>query len=173
MHEDIRAELGAFRADMKMEMGGLRTEMGALRSDMNAEIGGLRSEMHTEIGALRSDMNSGMSALADVMIAGFGRVDRFIELQQAQHLDLSAQVQQLHGMVLALTERVDRLEARMTSLENDVRALRDWATHEFAAVRSELRQLGRESAARDQQLRAEMNALSARVDKLEQRWHKR
>jgi chromosome segregation ATPase len=129
-------------------------------------------------------------SLREVMTAGFARVDAHFELQQGQHLELRGDVNDLRGnvndlrgdvnelraMVGALIDRVDRIEIRMGTLEqtvqrldNEVRALRDWATREFAEVRSELRQMRHEARNGDATLRRDVDALLARVDRLEER----
>jgi predicted nuclease with TOPRIM domain len=129
-------------------------------------------------------------SLREAMTAGFARVDSYFELQQAQHVELRGdvngirgdlnelrdEVRELRAMVEDLIDRVDRIEARMGTLEltvqrldSEVRALRDWATREFAEVRSELRQLRPEAGTGDATLRRDVDALLARVDRLEER----
>jgi predicted nuclease with TOPRIM domain len=129
-------------------------------------------------------------SLREAMTTGFARADSYFELQQAQHVELRGDVNQLRGevreirdevrelraMVEALIGRVDRIEARLGTLEltvqrldSEVRALRDWATGEFAEVRSELRQLRTEAGSGDATLRRDVDALVARVDRLEER----
>jgi SMC interacting uncharacterized protein involved in chromosome segregation len=107
--------------------------------------------------------------LRETVHAGFARMDRYFELQQAQHLELRGEVQELRDQVLALTLRLDRIEQRLTALENEVRTLRDWVTRELAEVRGEIRLLRREAAERDAGLRGEIAALGARVTELERR----
>jgi polyhydroxyalkanoate synthesis regulator phasin len=133
-------------------------------------------------------------SLREAMTTGFARVDAYFELQHGQHLQLRGDVNELRGdvnelrgdvndllndlrvMVGALIDRVDRIEIRMETLEqtvqrldNEVRALRDWATREFAEVRSELRQMRHEAGNGDATLRRDVDALLARVDRLEER----
>jgi predicted nuclease with TOPRIM domain len=129
-------------------------------------------------------------SLREAMTAGFARVDSYFELQQAQHVELRGdvngirgdlnelrdEVRELRAMVEVLIDRVDRIEVRLGTLEqtvqrldNEVRALRDWATREFAEVRSELRQMRHEVARGDATLRRDVDALLARMDRLEER----
>jgi chromosome segregation ATPase len=136
-------------------------------------------------------------SLREAMTDGFARVDSYFELQQGQHVELRGdvngirgevrelrddvrevreEVRELRAMVEVLIDRVDRIESRLRTLEqtvqrldSEVRALRDWATREFAEVRSELRQLRPEVASGDATLRRDVDALLARVDRLEER----
>jgi chromosome segregation ATPase len=98
----------------------------------------------------------------ETMQAGFARVDHYFELQQAQHLELRADVQEL-------TRRMDRVEERLDSLQGTVGALRDWAAREFADVRREIRRLRHEIVERDDALHGDVDDLSERVTRLEQR----
>jgi chromosome segregation ATPase len=130
-----------------------------------------------------------LAGLRDTMNAGFARVDKYFELQQAQHVELRGEVQELRGevqelrgevqelrgevqelrdLLLALTARVDRLEARVAGLENELRAFRDWTSRELMDIRRELRLL-REAAEERNELRREVDALDERVTRLEQR----
>jgi chromosome segregation ATPase len=146
---------------------------------------------------MSDETGSELAELRDTVHAGFARMDRYFELQQAQFLGLDARVhsldarvqsldarvealsgdvRELRGMLVALIARVDRIELRLTRLEEsvqrldgEVRSLRDWATREFADVRSELRLIRREAAERDAAVRRDVDALSARVDRLESR----
>jgi chromosome segregation ATPase len=143
----------------------------------------MNDDVRIELAALRDSMNAGFAALHATMTAGFARVDRFFELQQAQHLELRGEVQELRAdvqelraevrelraMLIALTDRVDRIEIRLTAVEDEVRALRDWCAREFAEVRSELRRIRREATGRDDTLRRDVDALATRVDRLEKR----
>jgi chromosome segregation ATPase len=99
--------------------------------------------------------------LRDVVTAGFARMDRYFELQQAQYLEL-------RGEVRELTARVDRIEARLDRLQNEVRAFRDWVAAELAEVRHELRLL-RRAAEQDEGVRRSVEALEARVTLIEER----
>jgi predicted nucleic acid-binding Zn-ribbon protein len=109
-----------------------------------------------------------LAGLRDTMNAGFARVDGYFELQQAQHVELRGEVQELRDLLLALTARVDRLEARVAGLENELRAFRDWTSRELMDIRRELRLL-REAAEERNELRREVDALDERVTRLEQR----
>jgi predicted RNase H-like nuclease (RuvC/YqgF family) len=129
---------------------------------------------------MNEEIGSELAALRDIVTAGFTRVDRYFELQQAQHLELRGEVRELRDMLLALTRRVHRIEVRLAGLEevvqrldSEVRALRDWASREFAEVRNELRQLRREAGGRDAALRRDVDALAARIDRLEKRLEER
>jgi SMC interacting uncharacterized protein involved in chromosome segregation len=122
-----------------------------------------------------------LADLRDTMQSGFARMERYFELQQAQHLELRGEMQGLRGemqelrgevrelrrLLLALTARVDALELRLAAVESEVRSLRDWATREFAEIRGELRLLRREAADRDLVIRRDIDALDARVTRLE------
>ncbi|CAN5701299.1 hypothetical protein BH23GEM9_BH23GEM9_19990 [soil metagenome] len=126
---------------------------------------------------MNDDIRGELVALRDTMNTGFARMSHYFELQQAQHLELRGEVQELRDLLLALTSRVDRIEIRLTRvdeavqrLDGELRALRDWVTREFAEVRRELRQIRIEAAGRDAKLRHDLDALTARVDRLEARW---
>jgi chromosome segregation ATPase len=125
---------------------------------------------------MTDDIRAELAELRETVAAGFARMDRYFELQQLQYLELRGEVRELRALLVGLTERVDGLEARLEGLEQavqriegEVRALRDWATREFAEIRGELRQLRRESTGRYASLRSEVDALTARVDRLEER----
>jgi predicted nucleic acid-binding Zn-ribbon protein len=109
-----------------------------------------------------------LAGLRDTMNAGFARADRYFELQQAQHVELRGEVEELRDLLLALTARVDRLEARVAGLESELRAFRDWTSRELMDIRRELRLL-REAAEERDELRREVDALDVRVTRLEQR----
>jgi chromosome segregation ATPase len=114
-----------------------------------------------------------LAALRDTVHAGFARMDRYFELQQAQFLEwrteLRGEVQELRGEVQELARRVDRIEGRLAALQHQVGALRDWAAREFADVRLELRRLREQVEERDDALRRDVEALTQRVDSLERR----
>ena len=71
------------------------------------------------------------------------------------------------GRLDSLTVRVDRLEQEMGALRYEFSSFRDWATREFAEIRGELRALRQVGEAQS----AEIQQLSARVDRLEHRWN--
>lgn len=135
---------------------------------------------------MSDDIRTELTALRDTVHAGFARIDRYFELQQAQHLGLSDKVDNLGHRVDGLSDkvdnliaevrdlnrRVDRVEERLTGLEHSVRAVRDWAAGEFADVRLELRRLRQDVVDRDAALRGDVVALRERVDRLERRWLK-
>lgn len=119
---------------------------------------------------------SEMAELRDTVHAGFARMDRYFErtdryfertdryfeLMQAQHLEL-------RDLLVALTTRVDRIEARLSGLTNQVREFRDWVSRELADVRRELRLLRQATEPPNAELRRDIDALDARVTRLEQR----
>src|SRR5688572_33473507 len=123
-----------------------------------------------------------LTALRETMVGGFARTDRYFELQQAQFFDFRSQVLRefaefrleltevrtelasIRGRIDALTARVDRLEHEVRSLRGEFSSFRDWVTREFADVRSEIRELRRVTS------QSEIEQLSARVERLEQRW---
>jgi len=91
--------------------------------------------------------------------AAFGRMDHYFELMQAQHLEVRADLARMdtrmsrfEERMSRLEERMSRLEERMSDLEESVRSFRDWVTIQFAELRAALQQL------------------TARVDRLEQRY---
>ncbi len=97
----VRGEIGDLRAEMHEEIGSLRTEMheeiGSLRTEMHEEIGALRTEMHEEIGALRTEMHEEIGALRTEM----------------------------HEEIGQLSERVTRIEERLTGIEATLAILLD------------------------------------------------
>jgi ubiquinone biosynthesis protein UbiJ len=109
------------------------------------------------------ETRAAFAALAGTVNAGFGRVDRYFELQQAQFVEWR---DELRGDVAGLRTRLDALTDRVDRLEREVALLRDFVTREIAEIRLELREL---RAWHDQsdRLRRELAALSARVDRLE------
>jgi polyhydroxyalkanoate synthesis regulator phasin len=123
----------------------------------------------TELSLLRDDMQAGFARMdrhIEATHAAFVRIDRFFEMQQAQHLELRADVQGLRTEVQELTRRVDRVEERLIAMQSEVGAMRDWAVREFADVRLEIRRLRLDLVDCDE-LGAEVDALSERVDRLE------
>jgi cell division protein FtsB len=117
------------------------------------------------------------------MAAGFARTDR-LEPQRVQFIEFRDDVRvsgpvirfqeqvvgelgEIRSRLDGLTARVDRLETEVRSLRGEFSAFRDWATREFAEVHGELRELRRLSVAQS----AELEQLSARVDRLEHRWN--
>ena len=84
--------------------------------------------------------------------AAFGRMDHYFELMQAQHLEVRADLARMDTRMSRFEERMSRLEERMSDLEESVRSFRDWVTIQFAELRAALQQL------------------TARVDRLEQRY---
>ena len=126
------------------------------------------------------------TALADIsatMTAGFTRMDRYFELQQAQFVEfrsevyarfegLDRRVDVLTERVDVLTERVDVLTGRVDGIEAQLHSLRDWATAEVAGIRAELREIRRgqvEAAAAQAGMRSDLDRLTRRVDRLEER----
>lgn len=107
-------------------------------------------------------LHSEVAELRDTVHAGFARMDRYFELTQAQHLELRT-------LLVALTNRVDGIEARLSGLENQVREFRDWVSRELADVRRELRLLRQATEPSNADLRRDIDALDARVTRLEQR----
>jgi chromosome segregation ATPase len=89
--------------------------------------------------------------------------------------ELRGEVHEMRTLLIDLTSRVDRienrldgLENRLDGLENQVRQFRDWVTRELADVRHELRLL-RQATEQPAELRRDIDALDARVTRLEQR----
>jgi outer membrane murein-binding lipoprotein Lpp len=130
-----------------------------------------RDEIKGELTALREAMTAGfaradggVTALREAVTAGFARADRYFELQQVQFIEFRDEVV---GRLDELTARVDRLEHEVQSLRSAFHTFRGWVTREFAEVRGELRELRRVGAAQS----AEIQQLSARVDRLERRWN--
>jgi archaellum component FlaC len=135
-------------------------------------------------------LRSELAELRDTVHAGFARMDRYIELSQAQYLELRGEVRELRNLLIALTGRVDRIEVRLggvekqlggveerlggveerlDGLENQVRQFRDWVTRELADVRHEIRLLRQVTEESNTELRRVIDALDARVTRLEQR----
>jgi chromosome segregation ATPase len=128
-------------------------------------------------------LRSELAELRDTVHAGFARMDRYFELSQAQYLELRGEVRELRNLLIALTSRVDRIEARLDGLEKrlgglekrfggleeQVRQFRDWVTRELADVRHELRLLRQATEEPTEELRRDIDALDARVTRLEQR----
>jgi chromosome segregation ATPase len=119
---------------------------------------------------------SELAELRDTVHAGFARMDHYFELSQAQYLELRGEVRELRDLLIALTSRVDRIEARLgrveerlDGLENQLRQFRDWATRELADVRHEIRLLRQVTEESNTELRRDIDALDARVTRLEQR----
>lgn len=124
---------------------------------------------------MESETRAAIAALGDTMNAGFARVDtaiarmdRYFELQHAQHLELRGDFAELRGEVRELRDRVDALTDRVGRLELEVAQLRDFVTREIAAIRLELREL-RGRAEQTDELRREIAELAVRVDRLERR----
>lgn len=109
--------------------------------------------------SMDDETRAAFAALGEVVAAGFARTDRHFELQQAQCVELRAEVRQLH-------DRMDSLESRISGLETGVTLLRDYVTREITAIRQELRELRLRSDQNDE-LRREIAQLAARVDRLE------
>lgn len=143
-------------------------------------------EIRAAFAAQTETMNAAFALLTERMTAGFARADRYFELQQAQFLEFRAEVRtDLHALTArmdALTARVDALTTRVEELEAAVRelrtevvslrsqfhAFRDWSTGEISEIRRHLRGLDR-AAADHSALRADVQALTGRVDRLERR----
>jgi chromosome segregation ATPase len=131
---------------------------------------------------MSDEIGQTLTELHETVVSGFARLDRYFELQQAQFLDFRSHVigefteirsemtefrselASIRGRIDALTARVDRLEHEIRSLRGEFSSFRDWVTREFADVRSELRELRRVTS------QSEIEQLSARVERLEQRW---
>jgi chromosome segregation ATPase len=145
-------QAGFARMDRHIEA----THGGFARVDESMQAGFARLDHHIEA------THRGFARVDESMQAGFARVDHYFELQQAQHLELRADVQEL-------TRRMDRVEERLDSLQGTVGALRDWAAREFADVRREIRRLRHEIVERDDALHGDVDDLSERVTRLEQR----
>lgn len=65
------------------------------------------------------ELRTEVALLRDAVHTGFARMDRYFELQQAQHIELRGEVRELRGEmqdlradVQHLTRRVDRIEER-------------------------------------------------------------
>jgi predicted nucleic acid-binding Zn-ribbon protein len=150
----------------------LRTELTLLGETMDARFARMEALMHAGFARMDQHIEATHGRFAHVdesMHAGFACVAHWFELQQAQHLELRTEVQSLRAEVRALTQRVDRVEERLASLQSDVGALRDWATREFADVRTEIRRLRYAVVERNDALHGDMDDLSGRVTRLEQR----
>ena len=100
------------------------------------------------------------ATLREAVTSGFARNDRYFELQHVQ-------LQEVVDRLTALTARVDRLEGEVQSLRSEFSTFRDWCAREFAEVHRELRDLRLVGAAQS----AEIQQLSARVDRLEHLWN--
>jgi chromosome segregation ATPase len=127
-----------------------------------------------------------IAALTETMNAGFARMDRYFELQQAQFVEwraelrgeiaglrervdtLTERVDTLSERVDTLSERVDTLTERVARLEPEVARLRDFVAREFAEIRLELRELRAQPGQTDE-LRREIAGLATRVERIERR----
>jgi chromosome segregation ATPase len=118
--------------------------------------------VRTELAELRETMTAGFAYMHE----GFARMDRYFELQQAQHVELRGEVGELRGMLIVLTARVVTIEVRLDRLENQVGAFRDWVAGELVDIRRELRQL-RAAAEEREEFRRDVAALDVRVTRLE------
>lgn len=118
---------------------------------------------------MTADERNELALLRETMMAGFARVDHYFELQQAQHLELRADLKALSDRVGRLEQEFARLRQEFLRLEQEFRTFREWTAGEFAEVRLELRRLRQEGADRDDRLRGELSALSQRVNRLEER----
>jgi predicted nucleic acid-binding Zn-ribbon protein len=115
-----------------------------------------------------TETRAAITALGETMSAGFARMDRYFELNQAQFLELRGEVAELRTEVRELRERMDALTERVARLEHEVAQLRDYVTREIAAIRLELRELRGRSDQTDE-LRREIAELTVRVDAHERR----
>jgi septal ring factor EnvC (AmiA/AmiB activator) len=87
--------------------------------------------------------------------AAFGRIDRYFELAQAQHLELRDDVGRVEdglgrvedrlGRVADrlghVEDRLGRLEDRLGRLEAEFRTFRDWVTARFAELSRQIRDI--------------------------------
>ena len=123
-----------------------------------------------------SETRAAITAMGDTILE---RMDRYFELQHAQHVEFRDEVRgefvQVRGEIAELRDRVDALTARVAGVEGDVARLgqevaqlRDYVTRELAGIRLELREL-RAHPDQTYELRREIAELAARVDRLEQR----
>jgi predicted RNase H-like nuclease (RuvC/YqgF family) len=116
-----------------------------------------------------SETHAAVTAMGETILA---RMDRYFELQQAQHLELRAELRgglaDVRGEIADLRERVDTLTERVTRLEHEVAQLRDYVTREIGEIRLELRGL-RYRRGQTDELRREIAELAGRVDRLERR----
>jgi chromosome segregation ATPase len=144
------------RDEIKGELTELREAVNAGFARSDGELTALREAVTA--GFARTDGD--LTALREAVTVGFARADRYFELQ---HVQLQEVIDRLDG----LSARVDRLERELQSLRSEFSTFRDWVTREFAEVHSELRELRQVGAAQS----AEIQQLSARVDRLEHRWN--
>jgi chromosome segregation ATPase len=168
MDDEIRSELTAVRASMDAGFAALRESMtaGFARVDHFLELQQVQHlDLRGEVQDLRGDVQELRGDVQELR----GEVQ-----------ELRGEVRELRAMLLVLIDRVDRIEIRLATLDetvqrldSEVRSLRDWATREFAEVRGELRRMRSEAAGRDEALRRDVDALTARVDRLERRLEQR
>ncbi len=86
----------------------VRGEIGDLRAEMHEEIGSLRAEMHEEIGSLRTEMHEEIGSLRTEM-----------------HEEIGALRTEMHEEIGQLSERVTRIEERLTGIEATLAILLD------------------------------------------------
>jgi uncharacterized protein (UPF0335 family) len=133
------------------------------------------------------ETRTAFATMAESMAAGFAGMDRYFELQQAQHIEFRTEV---NGRLDALTERVDRLEAEVAVLRQEVaalrqdvdslrqdvdalrrefRAFRDWTTREVSELRRDVRASGDLTKESETEVRRDLDQLTNRVDRVEER----
>ena len=141
-----------------------RTEKGYVDTETRGAIAALGETMNAGFARMGARMDAGFARVDD----RFARVDRYFELQQAQHLALRGEFAELRVEVRELRDRVDVLTDRVGRLEHEVSQLRDYVTREVAEIRLDLRVL-KERPGQTVELRREIAELAVRVDRLEQR----
>jgi hypothetical protein len=70
--------------------------------------------------------------------AAFGRIDRWFELSQQQHVELRSVMDRGFADV---DRRLADMDGRIGGLQQEIRALRDWVTSAIAELRSIVQQI--------------------------------
>jgi len=93
VRDDLNAQIGSVRDELKTEIGSVRNEIGSVRQELKTDIGDLRKDLKAEIGGLRQEMYEGFTRVD----ARFDRLETKVDVLEVRSYQQGIEIAEIRG----------------------------------------------------------------------------